>query len=89
MHLTVYVGYVYIYIYIIYLYIIDLINARKVEHMTKIYYFIDILHSTYISVVQVKILEQDKTRNTQPRNKSFGYFTAAFMLCGLGILTLR
>jgi len=34
-----------------YLYIIDLINARKMEHITKIYYFNDILHSTYISVV--------------------------------------
>jgi uncharacterized protein YggT (Ycf19 family) len=83
MHLTVYVGYVYVIYYYIYLYIINLINAWKMEHITKIYYFIDILHSTYISVFQTKILEQDKILNTQPRNKSFGYFTTAFMLRGL------
>jgi hypothetical protein len=55
------------------------------EHITKTYYFIDILHSTYISVVQLKILEQDKIRNTQPRNMCFGYFTTEFQLRGLAV----
>jgi hypothetical protein len=35
------------------------------------------------SVVQLKILEQDKINNTQPRNTCFAYFTTEFRLRGL------
>ena len=69
--------------YILYLYIIDLINARKVENITKIYYFTYILRSTDISLVQLKILAQVKIRNTQTRNMCFAYFTTELRLRGL------
>lgn len=83
MHLSDYVGYLYTIRYYIYLYIIDLINARMMEHITKIYNFIYILHSTDISVVELKTLKQDKINDTQPRNTCFAYFTTKLRLRGL------